>query len=82
MPALTLILADNQIAAARALETAGATPYLDVAAPGFEIAFAAKVQSLLSDTDRRAALSAASATICDGLGADRAAEIFLQRIAL
>lgn len=77
LPTLTLILADNQVAAARALEAAGVAPCLDVHAPDFETAFVREVQALLAGADRRAALSAASATVCDGLGADRAAEAFL-----
>jgi len=77
LPALTLILADNQVAAARALEAAGVTPCLEVDAPDFEAAFVRAVQDLLADGDRRAALSSASATVCDGLGADRVAEAFL-----
>jgi UDP-2,4-diacetamido-2,4,6-trideoxy-beta-L-altropyranose hydrolase len=77
LPALTLILADNQVAAARALEAAGVTPCLEVDAPDFEAAFVREVQDLLADGDRRAALSAASASVCDGLGAGRVAEAFL-----
>jgi UDP-2,4-diacetamido-2,4,6-trideoxy-beta-L-altropyranose hydrolase len=77
LPTLTLVLADNQVAAARALEAAGASPCLDVHAADFETAFTRAVKTLLVDTDARAALSAASATVCDGLGADRAAEAFL-----
>jgi UDP-2,4-diacetamido-2,4,6-trideoxy-beta-L-altropyranose hydrolase len=77
LPTLTLILADNQIAAARALEAAGVTPCLDVGAADFEAAFVREVGNLLADADRRAALSAASATVCEGLGADRVADAFL-----
>jgi spore coat polysaccharide biosynthesis predicted glycosyltransferase SpsG len=77
LPALTLILADNQIAAARALEAAGVTACLDVNAADFETAFVALARSLIDDTDRRAALSAASATVCDGRGAERVAEAVL-----
>lgn len=77
LPALSLILAENQVAAAQALDTAGASPCLDVAAPDFEAAFTALVTDLLNSADRRAALSAASAAVCDGLGADRAAKAFL-----
>jgi UDP-2,4-diacetamido-2,4,6-trideoxy-beta-L-altropyranose hydrolase len=77
LPTLTLILADNQAAAARALEAAGVTPCLDVGAPDFDTAFGAAVEALLADGRQRAALSAASATVCDGLGAGRAAEAFL-----
>jgi UDP-2,4-diacetamido-2,4,6-trideoxy-beta-L-altropyranose hydrolase len=80
LPTLTLVLADNQIAAARALEAAGVTPCLDVHAPDFEAALVRETQALLADPDRRAALSTASATVCDGLGADRVAEAFLGRL--
>jgi UDP-2,4-diacetamido-2,4,6-trideoxy-beta-L-altropyranose hydrolase len=77
LPTLTLLLADNQVAAARALEAAGVSPCLDVYAPDFETAFVRQVEALVASPDRRAALSTASATVCDGLGADRAAEAFL-----
>ena len=77
LPALTLILADNQVAAARALEAAGVTPCLDVGATDFEAAFVRAVEGLLASENRRAELSAASATVCDGQGADRVAEAFL-----
>lgn len=77
LPALTLILADNQIAAARALEAAGVTPCLDVAAEDFEAALVALAKTLIDEPNRRAALSVASAAVCDGRGADRAAEAVL-----
>lgn len=77
LPALTLILADNQAPSARALDAAGASPCLDAAAPDFEAAFAETVTDLLKNASRRAALTTASAALCDGLGADRAAEAFL-----
>jgi len=80
LPALTLILADNQVAPARALAATGAAPCLAVDAPDFETAFTGAVRTLLSDVDARAALSSASAALCDGLGADRAAEAFLAAI--
>lgn len=80
LPALTLILADNQVAPARALEAAGATPCLAVDGPDFDTAFVREAQDLLASADRRAALSAASAAVCDGQGADRAADAFLALI--
>ncbi len=80
LPALTLVLAENQVAAAKALEAAGVTPRLDVAAPDFETAFDAAVTDLIASPERRAVLSAASATVCDGLGADRVAQAFLERL--
>lgn len=80
LPALTLILADNQVAPARALEATGAAPCLAVDAPDFEAAFVDAIRKLLTDVDARTALSSASAAVCDGLGADRAAEAFLAAI--
>lgn len=77
LPTLTLVLADNQVAAARALEAAGVTPCLDVQAPDFGAEFVRETRALLTDADRRAALSTASAAVCDGLGANRVAEAFL-----
>ena len=77
LPALTLVLADNQVAPAQALEMAGATVGLAASAPDFEVAFVREVQALLADAARRTALSAASATVCDGLGADRVAQALL-----
>lgn len=77
LPALTLILADNQSPSARALDALGASPCLDVADPGFEHAFTKAVAELLANGDRRAALSTASAAVCDGQGADRVAKAFL-----
>lgn len=78
LPTLALILADNQVAAAQALAKAGVAPCLDVAAPGFEVDFTREVADLLDNAERRAGLSAASAEVCDGLGAARVAEAFLQ----
>lgn len=77
LPTVALILADNQAPAARALEAAGVAPCLDVASPDFEAAFAREVSDLLENAERRAALSAASAGVCDGLGAARVAAAFL-----
>jgi UDP-2,4-diacetamido-2,4,6-trideoxy-beta-L-altropyranose hydrolase len=80
LPSLTLILADNQIAAATALAAAGASPSLDVASPDFDEAFGLKVTRLIGDAGLRAALSAASAMVCDGGGAARVAKAFLALI--
>jgi len=82
LPTLTLVLADNQVAAAQALQAAGVTPCLDVHAPDFETALVRETQGLLADPARRAALSTASAVVCDGLGADRVAEAVLETVGL
>jgi len=81
LPTLTLILADNQIAAATALAAVGASPCLDVAALDFDAAFGREIDRLIGEPRLRASLSAASARICDGGGADRVAAAFLARIA-
>lgn len=81
LPTLTLVLADNQIAAATALEAAGASPRLDVSDADFDLAFGREMDRLIGDPALRAALSAASAQVCDGGGADRVAAAFLARIA-
>lgn len=82
LPTLTLILAANQIAAATALEAAGASPSLSVSDADFDAAFGAKVDRLIDDPALRAALSAASAQVCDGDGAQRVARTFLDLIPL
>jgi UDP-2,4-diacetamido-2,4,6-trideoxy-beta-L-altropyranose hydrolase len=81
LPTLLLILADNQAPSARALERLGAAVVLDVADDGFEDAFSAAAAALLSDEPRRRSLSAASAALCDGQGAGRVAEAFLETAA-
>lgn len=80
LPTLALVLADNQVAAAEALAKAGVAPCLDVSAPNFEADFTREVADLLANAERRAALSAASAGVCDGLGAERVAVAFLEII--
>lgn len=82
LPTLALILAANQAPAAQALAAAGVAPCLDVAAPDFEAAFSREVRDLLANADRRAALSEASARVCDGLGAERVAGVFLEMLKL
>ena len=73
-PSLLVVLADNQAAAARALEARGAVERVDARAPDFEAAFDRAFTGLLSSPDRRARLSRTSAALCDGLGAARVAD--------
>ena len=80
LPTLTLILADNQIAVAASLTEAGASTSLDVASADFNAAFGQRIDQLIADASLRAALSAASARVCDGGGARRVAAAFLARI--
>jgi UDP-2,4-diacetamido-2,4,6-trideoxy-beta-L-altropyranose hydrolase len=77
LPTLLLVLADNQRQASQALAEAGAVLALDVADPGFDTAFATALERLLAEPVLRQDLSAASAQVCDGQGAARAAARFL-----
>jgi UDP-2,4-diacetamido-2,4,6-trideoxy-beta-L-altropyranose hydrolase len=81
LPSVLLVLADNQRPAAAAMAEAEAALVVDAAAGNFESAFDRAAVRLLADAGLRARLSANSAAICDGLGAGRAAEAFLQVIA-
>jgi len=74
LPTVTLILADNQRDMAMKLDEAGATVALDARWPGLERRLSEAVARLAGDDKLRAGLSARSAALCDGLGADRAAE--------
>lgn len=80
LPTVTLILADNQRDMAMKLDAAGVTVALDARWPGLEGRLVEAVGRLVADDALRAGLSAASADLCDGLGADRAAEQLLLAI--
>ncbi|WP_426031832.1 UDP-2,4-diacetamido-2,4,6-trideoxy-beta-L-altropyranose hydrolase [Caulobacter sp. DWP3-1-3b2] len=80
LPTLSLILADNQRPAARALAEAGAIMGLEAAALDFDATFSAALGRLIDEPVLRDALSAASAAVCDGRGAARVAERFLALI--
>lgn len=73
LPAITVVLADNQRANAAALEAEGATVTLEAGKAGFEADLAATFEGLCADRDHLAALGAASAKLCDGQGAERVA---------
>jgi UDP-2,4-diacetamido-2,4,6-trideoxy-beta-L-altropyranose hydrolase len=77
LPTITLILADNQRDMAMKLDAAGATLALDARWPGLEGRLRDAVGRLVADGALRAGLSATSAALCDGLGAERAAEALL-----
>ncbi len=76
LPTLLLVLAENQSEAAVALAEAGAVIALDAAAE-FDTGFDAAAARLIAEEALRRRLSKASATVCDGLGADRVADAFL-----
>ncbi|WP_165190527.1 UDP-2,4-diacetamido-2,4,6-trideoxy-beta-L-altropyranose hydrolase [Caulobacter soli] len=81
LPTLQLVLAANQREASQALAEVDAVLALDVAAPDFETAFTDALSRLLAQPRLRDRLSAASAAVCDGRGAARVAERFLDVIA-
>lgn len=77
LPTVTLILADNQRDMAMKLDAAGVTVALDARWPGLEGRLVEAVGRLVRDDGLRARLSARSAEICDGLGAERVAKALL-----
>jgi UDP-2,4-diacetamido-2,4,6-trideoxy-beta-L-altropyranose hydrolase len=81
LPSLMVVLADNQRAAAQAVAEREAALVVDLAQPDFEAAFDRALLRLLRDADLRRELAAASAEVCDGLGAGRVAEVFLRLVA-
>lgn len=81
LPSVLLILAENQRPAATALAALGAALVVDVADPDFDQAFDRAMLKLLSDAEARRRVSAKSAEVCDGLGAARTAEAFLEIVA-
>ena len=81
LPGLTLVLAPNQAPGARALAAAGAGEVVDVHAADFEAAFDRAFTGLFRSPERRARMGQAAANLCDGEGAARAAEAFLEMAA-
>ena len=80
LPTLMVVLADNQRAAAEAMAEREAALVADIAAADFEAAFDRSLMRLLRDAELRRRLAANSAAVCDGLGAGRVAEAFLNLI--
>jgi spore coat polysaccharide biosynthesis predicted glycosyltransferase SpsG len=80
LPSLMVVLADNQREAAQAMADRGAALVVEAGSADFETAFDGAVAQLLGQPALRAALSTWSAELCDGAGADRAAQAFLQVI--
>lgn len=80
LPTLMVVLADNQRAAAQAMADREAALVADLAAPDFEAVFDRALMRLLRDAGVRRHLAANSAAVCDGLGAGRVAEAFLNLI--
>lgn len=81
LPSAILVLAPNQHGAAAALSEREAALVIDAGADNLDARLDRAIVRLLTDAALRARLSAASANLCDGLGAGRAAEAFLKLIA-
>lgn len=77
LPSLILILAENQRPAALALAARQAALVVDAWAEDFGPTFERAAMRLFTDAACRDHLSAASAEVCDGQGANRVAEAFL-----
>lgn len=80
LPAITLIVADNQRDLAMRLDGAGVTLALDARWPGLEARLVQMWERLVGDEVLRQGLSQTSAALCDGLGAGRAATALLALI--
>ena len=76
-----VVLADNQAAVGAWLAEHGAVELADARAGDFEAAFDRAFTSLMRNPERVARLATASAKLCDGLGAPRVADAFLEIIA-
>lgn len=81
LPSAMVVLAPNQKAAAAALAAAGAALVVVADAPDFDQKLDRAVMRLMTDAALRRNLARASAEVCDGQGAGRTAEAFLQAIA-
>ena len=81
LPSLLVVLAPNQRPAAETLAERNAALVVDADAADFGPAFDRALMRLITDAAMRRELAARSAEICDGQGAPRVADIFLQRIA-
>ena len=77
LPAITLVLADNQRGAATALAARGASETLDAAEPDFAARLVTMCTDLRSNGAARLAMTQAAAAICDGAGAGRVANRLL-----
>ena len=76
-----VVLADNQAGLGQWLCDHGAVECADARAGDFDAAFDRAFTGLMRSPDRVARLSAKSAGLCDGLGAARVAEAFLEIVA-
>jgi spore coat polysaccharide biosynthesis predicted glycosyltransferase SpsG len=74
LPAVTLILADNQRALAQRMDAEGLTLAVEAFKPGFARRFVEAFERLAGDETLRRSMSSRLAALCDGLGVERIAE--------
>ena len=79
-PTLAVSVAENQRPLVRALDAAGALVGCDLVGPAFDPTFLAAFARLQSP-ELRAGLRERSRALCDGRGAERAAEALLSALA-
>lgn len=77
LPSILVVLADNQAELAERLAAADAVLALDAREPDFETRLVEAWRRLTGDGELRARLAANAARLCDGRGAERAAEALL-----
>jgi UDP-2,4-diacetamido-2,4,6-trideoxy-beta-L-altropyranose hydrolase len=77
LPSMVVVQAENQRPAALALAAREGALVVDAFADDFDKVFDRALVRLMTDPACRARLTAASAELCDGLGAGRVAEAFL-----
>ena len=77
LPSVMLVVADNQRPAATALAEAGAALVVEADDPAFDQLFDRAFLRLFTDPVARGRLAAKCAEVCDGLGAERVADVFL-----
>jgi len=81
LPSVVVVLADNQVPQVDAAEAAGACERVDARAPDFEAALDRAFTGLMRSPERRARMGRAAAGLCDGQGAERAAQALLGLLA-
>jgi spore coat polysaccharide biosynthesis predicted glycosyltransferase SpsG len=74
LPAVALVVADNQVPGAQAAADAGCALVVDARGGDVSAAVLDEVATLLADPVQRAAMAAAGRSVCDGEGAARVAE--------
>ena len=80
LPMILVVVADNQLAAAGALANRNAATVLDARHPDFEASLSRAMVRIVVDTAFRQQVGSAAAEICDGAGAGRVADAFIDVI--